>query len=746
MACPDENEIVAFATGQVPADALDRIRTHIDTCAECSALVAEAAEALPLEGVPFDSAKTTPVGGGEAALPGTPAQELERGTTLGRYVVLELLAAGGLGQVYVAYDPKLDRRIALKLLRPSSSGRRQDEEAQRWLLREAQAMAKLSHPNVVPVHDVGMFGESVFVAMELIEGQTFTRWVRTQSPSWQEVRDLMLEAAEGLMAAHQAGLIHRDFKPSNILVGDDGRVRVVDFGLARAVAGPSPAAPEPRGRSRPDAGLLDQSLTATGTIVGTPAFMSPEQFRGADVGFAADQFAFCVTLYFGLYGKRPFFGKDLKELQAAIFNGQIQDPPADHAVPSWMHRAVLRGLSPSPDQRFATMGELLSALSKDRRKRNIQWAAVGLSLVVSTGAAAAVTVALQPEPSAADREQVEAIVEQAREAAARSYFIYPPRDDPDYLTAYENVVMLESLDGAAADLGQDAAKGLRTEFADELTGLGDAYWGREGGDGFAADYYGAAALFRPEDARARERMRLTPGQFATLQSKAATSEFTGTELEVAQALVVLAESDPERRARKVASLRERTPLPITVQRQIDVLVPTEQTAPAAPTAEPVAEAPRAAESVVERAAPRQLPEAAPAETPKPMLATEKAPRDTEAAARELELAKAAMAAGTPRKAVKHFHRALEHDPRNRSAVGGLADAHFELGEHAAAVRFGERAIGLAPKNASYHLTLGDAYVRLLRYADARRAYTKAKALGARKADGRLKRLDAKTSP
>lgn len=754
MGCPDENEIVAFATGQVPAEALERIRSHIDRCEECSSLVAEAAEASPLEGVPFDSARTTPVADIPSAL-GSAPEAVARGAMLGRYIVIDLLAAGGLGQVFVAYDPQLDRRVALKLLRPSSSGDEPDAEAQRWLLREAQAMAKLSHPNVVPVHDVGMLGASVFVAMELIEGQTFTLWVRSATRTWQEVRDLLLDAAKGLMAAHEAGLIHRDFKPSNILVGDDGRVRVVDFGLARTVVGQGLSPEEPRLPSPPETGLLDQSLTETGIIVGTPAFMSPEQFRGADVGFKADQFAFCVTLYFGLYGKRPFVGEDLRALQTAIFKGSVQDPPSDRVVPRWLHKAVVRGLRPNPDDRFDTMSELLAALSKDRRKRSIQWAAVGLSLVVSTAGATLATLALQPEATAAQKEQVEVIATRAREAAARSYFVYPPREDPDYLTAYENVILLESLDGAVADLADDAAKDLRNEFADILSDLGDAYWGREGGDGFAADYYSASALFRPEDARIRERMRLTPGQFATLQAKAATSEFSASELEVAETLTVLAEPDPATRARRVKRLRARGPLPVTVEAKIDALVPT--VAPLVARADPAAgerpDVAREPEQEQERPKASAKPSiargrAAPpaAKDSPPPGKVEKAPRDVEAAKREVGLGRSAMSEGAPRRAVKHFHRALQHDPLSHVAVAGLADAYFDLSEDAPYARYAKKAVSMSPKNASYRLSLGDAYSRLLRYADARRAYEKAKALGSKQAESRIKQLNAKTAP
>src|SRR5688572_10723759 len=225
--CPDENEIVAFAGGALQADRMRLIEAHIDTCPDCAALVSDAAVAVD-DRSPSTDAPTMIGADGAIAVAPALGPALARGAALGRYVLLELLATGGLGQVYTAYDPELDRRVAIKLLRPVRGDTRPDAEAQRWLLREAQAMAKLSHPNVVPVHDVGMFGDHVFIAMELVDGQTLTEWLRERERSWREVRDLMLGAGLGLIAAHDAGLVHRDFKPGNVLVGRDGRVRVVD--------------------------------------------------------------------------------------------------------------------------------------------------------------------------------------------------------------------------------------------------------------------------------------------------------------------------------------------------------------------------------------------------------------------------------------------------------------------------------------------------------------------------------------
>src|SRR5262245_37690244 len=208
-----------------------------------------------------------------------------------------------MGVVYAAYDPELDRRVALKLLHAGGS-----VEARKRLLREAQAMARLAHPNVIAVHDVGTWGDEVFVAMEFVEGPTLAERVRDEEPGWREVLDLYLQAGEGLAAAHVAGIVHRDFKPQNALVGRDGRVRVLDFGLARGTGALPPREAEEGPDSGAAPGLLVTPLTRSGSRMGTPAYMSPEQFEGLPADELSDQFSFCVALYEALYGERPFGG------------------------------------------------------------------------------------------------------------------------------------------------------------------------------------------------------------------------------------------------------------------------------------------------------------------------------------------------------------------------------------------------------------------------------------------------------
>ena len=306
---------------------------------------------------------------------------------IGRFTIVRELGAGGMGVVYVAYDEQLDRRVAVKLLRGSDS----DVEAKLRLQREAQAMARLSHPNVVTVHEVGTFQDQVFVAMEFIDGQDLRGWLKAERRSWRAIIEVFVQAAEGLAAAHDAGIVHRDFKPDNVLVGNDGRVRVADFGLAHAFDaalaeheptrdGASEPVPEQEASAR-----LDVSLTKTGAIMGTPAYMAPEQFEGLRTDARSDQFSFCVALWEGLYGRRPFSGENLVALSYAVMDGKLDAPPNEAEVPAWLHTLLVRGLAPMAEDRWPTMRDLIAALAKDpqvRRTRVLRWTA--LASVVGT--------------------------------------------------------------------------------------------------------------------------------------------------------------------------------------------------------------------------------------------------------------------------------------------------------------------------------------------------------------------------
>ncbi|ATB31022.1 tetratricopeptide repeat-containing serine/threonine-protein kinase [Melittangium boletus] len=334
---------------------------------------------------------------------------------VGRFIPLKVLGQGGMGVVYAAYDPDLDRKVALKLLLVKDEGTDLQAGKAR-LMREAQAMARVSHPHVIPVFEVGTWGDQVFVAMELVEGGTLREWSQARPRSWREVLEKYLAAGQGLAAAHAAGLVHRDFKPANVLVGHNGRVYVTDFGLARQVAPPEQARlPSEEDTLPPEsvgASALAGSLTLSGVVLGTPRYMSPEQFRGDALDARSDQFSFCAALYMGLYGSRPFEpermsraarhssralsgppsgGAGSRPLHAQATASIIQEPPRDAKVPAWVRRAVMRGLSLEPSERFDSMEALLTALSQEqrlaRRRRWLGAAALGTLALTAAGGA-----------------------------------------------------------------------------------------------------------------------------------------------------------------------------------------------------------------------------------------------------------------------------------------------------------------------------------------------------------------------
>ena len=323
-----------------------------------------------------------------------PARGLERGETVGRFVLLALLGRGGMGEVYAAYDPELDRKVAVKILHARS----QDGEAR--LVREAQAIAKLQHPNVVVVYDVGTFHDTVFIAMEFVDGNTLSYWVHAQPRTWRETLRLYQAAGRGLAAAHEIGMVHRDFKPDNVMLTKDGQVRVMDFGLARQVVdgpgqpltasqiqsaraealraagfggedGDLQATRQLKGPSAENlvgssGGMLGLKLTRTGAQVGTPAYMAPEQFTpGGATDARTDQFSFCVSLYEALDDERPFEGATMVALTASVLLGEVRAPPDKTRVPGWLRRVLLRGLSTDPAQRYPSMTALLAALDAD---------------------------------------------------------------------------------------------------------------------------------------------------------------------------------------------------------------------------------------------------------------------------------------------------------------------------------------------------------------------------------------------
>ncbi|EDM75527.1 serine/threonine kinase family protein [Plesiocystis pacifica SIR-1] len=320
----------------------------------------------------------------------TEAGEPRRLSTIGRYVILDSIGMGGMGLVCAAYDPKLDRKIALKLLRTASTGEASTAGRNR-LFREAQALARLSHPNVVTVHDVDVYEGQVYIAMEFVEGTNLRDWVKDGQRSWEEVLAKFIPAGEGLAAAHTAGIIHRDFKPANILLSNDGDVRVADFGVAKERTKGERAERlelEVLRNQKPLGDMSDatsedaliseiqssasRDLTVAGRMVGTPAYMAPEQHMGLRVGPFTDQYSFCVSLYEALYGRLPFEGTDRRDQLTKMTEGRLRPPPKEgpaRHVPSWVHKVLARGLNPHPSERWPSMEALLSALQRDPIRR-----------------------------------------------------------------------------------------------------------------------------------------------------------------------------------------------------------------------------------------------------------------------------------------------------------------------------------------------------------------------------------------
>jgi tetratricopeptide (TPR) repeat protein len=323
---------------------------------------------------------------------------LERGASVGRYIVIERIGAGGMGVVYAAFDPELGRRVAIKLLATRGGA----SEGKARLLREAQAMAQVSHPNVIAVHDAGTVGDDVFLAMELRAGTTLADWLRARKRGWREVLPVFVQAGRGLEAAHKAGLVHRDFKPENVHVGDDGRVCVLDFGLARPAGDRGPAVSETGAivdRPVSSAARLDTPLTEAGALVGTPQYMEPEQHAREATDGRTDQFGFCVALYEALYGQRPFEGATVGALARAVSEGVVEAPPKNSDVPGWLRAAVVRGLSARPDDRFPSMSELLAVIDRDaKRRRGTLVAAAGGAAMI---AAVAIVLVSRKEGAAA---------------------------------------------------------------------------------------------------------------------------------------------------------------------------------------------------------------------------------------------------------------------------------------------------------------------------------------------------------
>ncbi|WP_170135606.1 protein kinase domain-containing protein [Nannocystis exedens] len=432
------------------------------------------------------------------------------GDRLGRYRLLRVLGQGGMGVVYVAYDEQLDRRVAIKRVRTDSRG----GTAHGRILHEAKALAQLSHPNVVQIFEVSASAGRIFIAMEYVAGRTLRAWTarwREAGGSQRELLDMFVQAGRGLAAAHAQGLVHRDFKPENVLVGDDGRARVVDFGLVTW----GDLDDEPTPADGVDLQGTQVRLTAAGTILGTPAYMSPEQFADRLADPRSDQFSFCAALYEALCGVRPFAGETFAELRQAVLAGAPREP--GERVPPWLWAVLRRGLSRRPEDRFPAMGELLDQLASDplaARRQRLRVAGLAVASALASVLFVLLAVELRQQwlrrqvEEAAERSLVatEARIAEARgvgdaAAAARAFeaFVADPRHDGTPALArawlHEAVRRRDDGDGDAARTAFASAY-VRAVAPDEqlaaLVGLAQLFRAR-------LDWDALASLFRQLD-------------------------------------------------------------------------------------------------------------------------------------------------------------------------------------------------------------------------------------------------------
>ena len=783
-ACVAEELFAAFVRDEVAASERALMWAHAARCQKCaSRLQRLAIEADEEVGTIITSNEEE-----EPQLPGgvpRPPAGYNRGDAIGRYLVIGELGQGGLGLVYLAYDPDLDRRVAVKILRTRASRGSDATLHKIRLMREAKAMAQFSHPNIVAVYDVGVCRGEVFIAMEYVEGLGLRQWITKHKPEWPEIRDVMVDAAKALEEAHRSGLVHRDFKPSNLLVTESRQVKVLDFGLARNIATRQDAeasvaisdldfyesgdysTPEPLSR----AAALDEPLTQSGQLMGTPGYMAPEQYDASRlVDSRSDQFAFCVTLHEALYRRRPFRGRTFEEVREATLGAEIADPPDRVTLPEWLREVILKGLSNHPDDRFPDMAALREALTpavaEPRKPRMMIALGFGVSAIVG----AAAMFAYSPKPVPAEIQRVDQLVAEANAAAAESYYVYPPVDAPDSATAYTKVVELEGIEGAAERLADERAGELRRVFADTLIRLGDRYWEEKGGQPFATDYYSAALIFDPSRDRARERAVLTPGQLADFKARAETADFSASELLAAESLVALAEEDESLRLEKLKARYEGRAASVATASNLEALLGESATdaiirgevrgdprGSGLRTKPPETEVPIAATGGAGRGDAEDDDALALGEDGEDedggagergggasdsMSAAERAERRNQSESRSEEGARA-FRSNRLDEAARLFHQALELDAGNRAALEGLANLEFERGHYREALRYGKQAARRSPKNGGLRILLGDAYYKTVDYPSARGEYERARELGHPSAAGRISRLDQK---
>ncbi len=377
MSCLDDNAAAAFVQGLMgPVDAR-AAEAHLESCVQCRTLMIDFAQAFSTPSVNDDTDVSTPA----------ESPPIRRGDRLDRYVVLDCVGTGGMSTVYSAYDPELDRKVALKVMRVASEEASVgDPHREERLLVEARAIARLSHPNVVSVFDARLLQGELFIAMELVDGQTLRQRLDSHPDDWEGALQLCIAAGRGLAAAHRAGIVHRDFKPDNVLVGQDQRARVADFGLATqlnpADGDTTPALAMPADAPLEPPRTWPQGLTRTGYVLGTPLYMSPEQMVNLAPSVASDQYALCLVTWEAVFGAQPFSAHSFEELLEVRGRSDLSQCKRRPGIPGHIEAALVRGLRAKPEDRWPSVDALLDALAP-RRPRTSAWMGLGAVAAVA---------------------------------------------------------------------------------------------------------------------------------------------------------------------------------------------------------------------------------------------------------------------------------------------------------------------------------------------------------------------------
>ena len=738
-----------------------------------------------------------------------------------RYRILRWIGEGNMGVVYEAEHIDIERQVALKILNADFS--RIPAVAQVFR-EEARASARIGATNIIDIVDFAeLAGGRLMYAMEFIKGRTLHSLLEEGPIDPARLIGILRQVCKGLSAAHQAGIVHRDIKPENIMLcnrnGRSDSVKILDFGISA---------------------MLEQkgSLEQLGGIVGTPFYMAPEQILSKPFDGRLDMYAVGCTAYELLTGRPPFLDENLM----TIFKSHISAPPpppstlvTQNSIPSALESVILRCLRKEPEERFQNMNDLEGALCEsqiasklctpwddlalpdldpDRRDKilagmpDIMYSArkpnhrkwiLAIGVATCLVGATWIGTSFRKDPPAINEteEQIHELVRSARNAAARSFFVYPPADDPNLPTAYNQVLQLDRIALEGNQLAKENSEILRDEFANTLIRLGDDYWERDGGQAFAIDYYAMALVFSPNHARAKERALYTPGELATLRDKAEKNSFTQTELIAAEPLFVLAQPESNQivqnlgrlklSANSQRSLRTRASLEKLLRQAVNdsatltqnpvaneiakaPTTPSENNLSSTETSDdlqlfenneesPVttegsdqnAESTYATEDLASPISPEQYGDQnqeQPLKKNKRRRSSKKSksslsdrPRNPKLAADYVAQAKKAHRSGKMSQAESLYHQALGEDSQHLPAIAGLGDIYFDLAKYSKAVQFRQKMVNHSPKNGTYRRRLGDAYFKVLRYADALEQYRQAQKLGDSQVESRIDKLE-----